>query len=161
MAPRESSHEPTSTPDPVEKGFATLATLRYVRMWRAIWGDETDQECRIGVKAFVEKVCISRPQFSCNIRECRMDVNLAATFDFLKSYFWSFSFSLNIINSRVQLLLKESTFTSILLWVSAISVFDLRHRMERNARQRSCPCRHGEESRHSSEHLSMVSRKLF
>ncbi|OCK93008.1 histone acetyltransferase ESA1 [Cenococcum geophilum 1.58] len=37
MAPRESSHEPTSTPDPVEKGFATLATLR------------------IGVKAFVEK----------------------------------------------------------------------------------------------------------
>jgi hypothetical protein len=29
MAPRETSHEPTSTPDPVEKGFATLNTLRY------------------------------------------------------------------------------------------------------------------------------------
>ncbi|KAL2356802.1 histone acetyltransferase ESA1 [Cryomyces antarcticus] len=39
MAPRDVSHEPGNTPDPVavEKGFATLATLR------------------IGVKAFVEK----------------------------------------------------------------------------------------------------------
>ncbi|KAI9797434.1 MAG: Histone acetyltransferase [Piccolia ochrophora] len=37
MAPREGSPEAAGTPDPVEKGFATLATLR------------------IGVKAFVEK----------------------------------------------------------------------------------------------------------
>ncbi|KAF2838794.1 hypothetical protein M501DRAFT_1004618 [Patellaria atrata CBS 101060] len=37
MAPRDSSHEPNGTPDPVEKGFATLNTLR------------------VGVKAFVEK----------------------------------------------------------------------------------------------------------
>ncbi|KZF23258.1 histone acetyltransferase ESA1 [Xylona heveae TC161] len=37
MAPRESSQDPVGTPDPVEKGFATLATLR------------------IGVKAFVDK----------------------------------------------------------------------------------------------------------
>ncbi|KAI9873050.1 MAG: Histone acetyltransferase [Pleopsidium flavum] len=37
MAPRDPSHEPTGTPDPIEKGFATLATLR------------------IGVKAYVEK----------------------------------------------------------------------------------------------------------
>ncbi|KAI9757578.1 MAG: Histone acetyltransferase [Chaenotheca gracillima] len=37
MAPRDTSQEAAGTPDPVEKGFATLATLR------------------IGVKAFVEK----------------------------------------------------------------------------------------------------------
>ncbi|KAI9836617.1 MAG: Histone acetyltransferase [Sarea resinae] len=37
MAPRDSSQEPVGTPDPVHKGFATLATLQ------------------IGVKAFVEK----------------------------------------------------------------------------------------------------------
>ncbi|KAI9888610.1 MAG: Histone acetyltransferase [Vezdaea aestivalis] len=37
MAPRENSQEAIETPDPVEKGFATLATLR------------------VGVKAFVEK----------------------------------------------------------------------------------------------------------
>ncbi|KAJ9662381.1 Histone acetyltransferase [Coniosporium apollinis] len=37
MAPREASHEPDSTPVPVERGYATLATLR------------------IGVKVFVEK----------------------------------------------------------------------------------------------------------
>lgn len=29
MAPRDPSHEPTGTPDPIEKGFATFATLRY------------------------------------------------------------------------------------------------------------------------------------
>ncbi|KAF2141956.1 uncharacterized protein K452DRAFT_227675 [Aplosporella prunicola CBS 121167] len=37
MAPRDMSHEPSGTPDPVEKGFATLSSLR------------------VGVKAFVEK----------------------------------------------------------------------------------------------------------
>jgi histone acetyltransferase HTATIP len=37
MAPRDPSHEPHNTPDPIEKGFATLSTLR------------------VGVKAIVEK----------------------------------------------------------------------------------------------------------
>ena len=54
---------------------------------------------------------LTSSDFSCNICECRMNVNLAVTFNFLKSYFSSFSFSLNIINSHVQLLLKAFTFT--------------------------------------------------
>ena len=41
MAPRDPSHEPTATPDPVEKGFATLATLRY-HVHIAICAFETD-----------------------------------------------------------------------------------------------------------------------
>lgn len=31
MAPRDVSEEAKATPDPVEKGFATLATLRYIQ----------------------------------------------------------------------------------------------------------------------------------
>ena len=30
MAPRDASQDRTNTPDPVEKGIATLGTLRYV-----------------------------------------------------------------------------------------------------------------------------------
>ena len=65
MAPRDTSQDPSEAPVPVEKGFATLATLRYVlgtcisTPGISIW-DLEDLELmhngRIGVKAFVEKV---------------------------------------------------------------------------------------------------------
>ncbi|KAF2871730.1 histone acetyltransferase ESA1 [Massariosphaeria phaeospora] len=53
MAPREESHEPSGTPVPLEKGFATLATLR------------------VGVKAFVEKDGESRKAEILSIQQRR------------------------------------------------------------------------------------------
>lgn len=62
MAPRDPSHEPNETPDPIEKGFATFATLRYEFRIAGytvtianVYG-EANMCYRIGVKAFVEKV---------------------------------------------------------------------------------------------------------
>ena len=65
MAPRDTSQDPSEAPVPVEKGFATLATLRYVLdiclplpAQPESRGSRTDWR-RIGVKAFVEKVRLS------------------------------------------------------------------------------------------------------
>lgn len=69
MAPRDGSQERTSTPDTVEKGMATINTLRYTKtpsrdgvdgilILHVVFSSVADIVVffRIGVKAFVEKV---------------------------------------------------------------------------------------------------------
>jgi hypothetical protein len=42
MTPKDTAQEASGTPDPVERGFATLATLRYVGLFtRASWNTST------------------------------------------------------------------------------------------------------------------------
>ena len=48
MAPRETSQERTNTPDLVEKGFATINTLRYVSNYLAFL-------CRIDSKIMISR----------------------------------------------------------------------------------------------------------
>ena len=55
MAPREVSQDATGAQDVPEKGFATLATLRYV--WKHyITRISLSNSNRVGVKPFIEKV---------------------------------------------------------------------------------------------------------
>lgn len=69
MAPKDGSQERNSTPDVVEKGMATINTLRYAEKKRPHINKKNNAQCnalfitfqsltfsRIGVKAFVEKV---------------------------------------------------------------------------------------------------------
>ena len=63
MAPRDISQDRKDTPDPVEKGLASVSTLRYVvsKQQKSFRGRKVRKwvaDCgfRIGVKAFVEKV---------------------------------------------------------------------------------------------------------
>ena len=65
MAPRDGSQERTGTPDTVEKGLATINTLRYALTLSSdgfviisvFWNNGVAyHRYRIGVKAFVEKV---------------------------------------------------------------------------------------------------------
>jgi hypothetical protein len=57
MAGGDHSQEAVGSPAPVERGFATLNSLKYGLTGTLLWRLSVDQNAsRIGVKAFVEKV---------------------------------------------------------------------------------------------------------
>lgn len=56
MGVQDPSQEASGTPDPVEKGFATLNSIRYAPK-SLFWPSSPTYVLRIGVKVFVEKVC--------------------------------------------------------------------------------------------------------
>ena len=44
MAPRDASQDRASTPDPVEKGIATIGTLRYVLSLEAVLSHDFEEQ---------------------------------------------------------------------------------------------------------------------